>query len=406
MKTLKSSLVGLLFASLALAAEAPTVIQEATGQAAIVKGDELKAKDEAIKNALRTAVEQAAGVLITSDTVTLNSQLVRDRVYSKSSGYVKNHSVVSQKAEKGVLTVVVKAEVLTSQLDKDLESVRDLVKKISHSRLLIVTQEQAIDNKGIVQRSEILSAKLVSAFRNDGWKIKDEKSTVFDGAMKVSSGVGTGQLDAKEIGRKSDVDYILYGSINMRFLAPTPGSGFVPEVDSLTGKQLIFFVVGDYELSIFETRTGTNLGKTANKMAFKAGGGDFIKEAAKFSKGYEESANVLSGMEAPRIVNELRTHVIEFIRNRDVNGYELDVVVKGLSDFAAAQDFKKALAAMKDVKEVRSRDFKGGVAQYEVSFLGNAEDFSNAIGSTTSFQKKTVKVSGMEHNTVEVSIGK
>ena len=403
MKTFKTNLVILFVASLAFAAEpAAVVTKEATGQAAIIKGDEARALDEATKAALRTAVEQAAGVLITADTVTLNSQLVRDQVYARASGYVKKYELVGKpKVEKGVLTVVVKAEIGTAELDKDLESVKGLIGKLARSKLLIVTQEQSIDSKGIAQRGEILSAHLVSSFRKDGWTIIDEKGTVADGAMKVSSGVGSQNLDAKEIGKKTDADYILYGSINLRFLAPAPNATIMPEVDRATGQQLVFFVVGDYDLSMFETRTGANLGKIANKMSFKA-----MVDPVKLRKSYEESANLLAVTEAPRIVNELRAPVIEFIRNRDINGYQIAVSVLGLADYAAAQEFKQALGAVKDVKEVKSRDFKAGVAQYTVSFQGTADDFGNAIGAETTFRKKKLSVTGVQDNMVEVSIAK
>ncbi len=404
MKTFETSLVLMFAASLAYAADPNVVTREASGQAAIVKGDEAKAVDEATKNALRTVVEQAAGVLITADTTTLNSTLVRDQVYSHASGYVKKFDVLSKKVEKGVVTVTVKAEVLTAALDKDLAAVKTLIGRLGRTRLLLVIQEQSIDNKGIAQRGEILSSRLTDSFRRDGWKIIDEKGTVAEGAMKVSSGVGTGTLDAKEIGRKTDADYIVYGSVNLRFVPPTDKGGLIAEVDSASGKQLMFYVLGDYDLSMFETRTGTNLGKIANKMSFKEMSN--MRDIAKLSKSYEESASVLCTTEAPRIVSELRAPVLEFIRNRDVNGYEIAVTVDGLADFASAQEFKKALAEIKDVKEVKNRDFKGGKAQYDVSFLGTADDFGTAIGATTTFRKKRLSVTAVQNNTVEVSIAK
>ncbi|MBS1153344.1 MAG: hypothetical protein H6Q89_5042, partial [Myxococcaceae bacterium] len=124
MKTFQTCLLVLLAASLALAAEPTVITKEATGQAAVAKGGEQKAYDEAVKLALRSAVEQASGVLVTADTVTLNSQLVRDQVYARASGYVKKFDVVSKKVEKGVVTVVIKADVGTAELDKDLEAVK------------------------------------------------------------------------------------------------------------------------------------------------------------------------------------------------------------------------------------------------------------------------------------------
>src|SRR5688500_15598526 len=113
MKALKLSAVLAVLASAALAsANTPEVmVKEVTGEAAIVGGNDAKAEREAREKALRDAVEQVAGVLISSNTVTQNSQLVTDRIMANSSGYVRKYEVVSKKKDKGVMYVTVKAEV-------------------------------------------------------------------------------------------------------------------------------------------------------------------------------------------------------------------------------------------------------------------------------------------------------
>src|SRR3954467_13407709 len=122
MKAFKLSAFGVLFASaLALAGEQPEFItKEVTGEAAIVKGDKIKAKEDAKQQALREAVAQVAGVLVTGDTLTRNNQLVRHTIFAKSEGYIHKYDITSEKEEAGVMKVSVKAEVGTKALDQDL----------------------------------------------------------------------------------------------------------------------------------------------------------------------------------------------------------------------------------------------------------------------------------------------
>src|SRR6476619_7241656 len=110
MKAFKLSAFGVLFASaLALAGEQPEFItKEVTGEAAIVKGDKIKAKEDAKQAALREAVAQVAGVLVS------------DTIFAKSEGYVHKYDITSEKEEAGVMKVSVKAEVGTKALDQDL----------------------------------------------------------------------------------------------------------------------------------------------------------------------------------------------------------------------------------------------------------------------------------------------
>src|SRR3954466_7459669 len=102
MKALKLSVLGVLLASAVAYAEQPEFItKEVTGEAAIIKGDKVKAKDDAKKVALREAVAQVAGVLVTGDTLTRNNQLVSDTIFAKSEGYIHKYDVTAEKEEAG-----------------------------------------------------------------------------------------------------------------------------------------------------------------------------------------------------------------------------------------------------------------------------------------------------------------
>ena len=123
--SLKLTAVSLLLASVTFAAAPPpaTVVKEVTGEAAIVDGNRDKAFAEAKSAALRDAVEQVAGVLVSADTLTANSQLISDRILMHSAGYVRTHEVLERKEEGGVAKVKVRAEVGTAlaEAKPDLE---------------------------------------------------------------------------------------------------------------------------------------------------------------------------------------------------------------------------------------------------------------------------------------------
>ena len=101
--------------------------REAEGEAAIVGGNVDRAAREAKEAALRSAVEQVAGVLVSSQSLAVNSQLVSDQVYAHSAGYVRSYEVLSQTTERNVVKVKVRAQVGTAELDRDLQAVQALV---------------------------------------------------------------------------------------------------------------------------------------------------------------------------------------------------------------------------------------------------------------------------------------
>jgi len=69
------------------------------GVSAIEGGRKDIARDHAIKDALRKAVEQAVGTLISSETVAENYEVLSDRIYSKAEGYVAEYKVLREKEE-------------------------------------------------------------------------------------------------------------------------------------------------------------------------------------------------------------------------------------------------------------------------------------------------------------------
>ncbi|MDE6460234.1 MAG: hypothetical protein K2K52_05295, partial [Paramuribaculum sp.] len=70
-------------------------------------------KDEAVKNALRSALEQAYGAFVSANTTILNDEMVKDEIVTISTGAIKEYKIVSEseKPEGKGYMVTVKATV-------------------------------------------------------------------------------------------------------------------------------------------------------------------------------------------------------------------------------------------------------------------------------------------------------
>ncbi len=69
------------------------------GVSSIEGGRKDIARDYAIKDDLKKAVEQAVGTFISSETVVENYEVLSDRIYSKAEGYVAEYKVLRDKEE-------------------------------------------------------------------------------------------------------------------------------------------------------------------------------------------------------------------------------------------------------------------------------------------------------------------
>jgi hypothetical protein len=140
---LTAGLLIVAMSGIAYAQETETV--EATGQAAIVDNDRAEARDKAIEDALRKAIESAVGTMISSETVTENYQLLTDKVYSKASGYVTKYKITGERIEENVKIVEVKAEVSKGAIQNDLDALSILINEAKgRPKLLVMIAEQNV----------------------------------------------------------------------------------------------------------------------------------------------------------------------------------------------------------------------------------------------------------------------
>ena len=78
-------------------------------------------ENEALKSALNNAVSQAVGVMITSESVSENGKLIKDKILSFSKGYVTKYKKLSSKAQMGFWEVKILAQVNETKLVNNLK---------------------------------------------------------------------------------------------------------------------------------------------------------------------------------------------------------------------------------------------------------------------------------------------
>lgn len=80
-------------------------------------------KEEATKNALRSAIEQAFGTFVSSNTTVLDDELIKDEIVTVSTGNIKTYKVLSSsQSSSGLFDVSVQAIVSIDQLTKFAQS--------------------------------------------------------------------------------------------------------------------------------------------------------------------------------------------------------------------------------------------------------------------------------------------
>ena len=115
-------------------------IQEAVGSARMYSGEEKKAKDEALRDAMKNAIEQGVGAVLNSETEVKNFQVVSDRILKKTKGAIKNFRILREGAvDNGVsYEVVISAVVNDDLLNQSMESFRIMQQLTGRKTVMVV----------------------------------------------------------------------------------------------------------------------------------------------------------------------------------------------------------------------------------------------------------------------------
>lgn len=184
--------VGLVFHPNPVQAQTEFVITE--GMAAIIGGNIPAARDKAIDDALRKAVEQAVGTMVSSDTLTEQYKVIHDKILAQTTGYVQRYKIVSEKPEGEVYRVKIQAEVGRVNLMNDLRALGLLHVLAEKPKIMVIMEEKVMGVFGttafedVGQAESTLMQRLLAAGFNvvDPQTVKSNISR--DQALRILEG--------------------------------------------------------------------------------------------------------------------------------------------------------------------------------------------------------------------------
>ncbi|HMQ15551.1 MAG TPA: hypothetical protein PKC49_06200, partial [Phycisphaerae bacterium] len=152
------------------------------GCAAVVSAEEKRVtvkaeginRDDAVKQALRKALEQGAGTQIASFSNVENFTLIRDAIFSRASGIVKDYKIdKEQPGMGGTVVITLTATVSTDAVAKAWGEVQNVLDQLGRPTIAVIINEK-ID--GVVQEESMVENKLNDFFTRQGFIVKDRRA--------------------------------------------------------------------------------------------------------------------------------------------------------------------------------------------------------------------------------------
>ena len=361
---------------------------KAKGYGTIYDNNKAAARDKAIEDAQRKAVEQAMGTMISSESVTKNFQLISDRILSLSSGYIEKYRVISKKEIDGEVEVEIAAIVGMSKLNDSVQAIKNLIRRMDRPKIMVLIAEQSIREEG-QQLSEkrggnaVLSSTslgvvenvLIEFFRAKGFDFVDRQALA--GQIEIADPLTlvNDKERIKKIANLTDAQVAIFGQAQARNTGEVQG---------------IYSGQANISLRALKTDTGEIIAATNAHAAVP-----FVDPSTANTKALSEAAKKIS--------QKLMDQILSQWQSESSGSRSICLVIKGVK-YADVKKLRSWLTKyVRGVKSVHQRYVKDGIAELDLDIQGSAQNLADEL-SEKKFQKKTIEVLDLLPNKVSIEL--
>ncbi|MBN2200683.1 hypothetical protein JW777_01880 [bacterium] len=358
----------------------------ALGMGSITGGDVAHAKDDAVEDALRNAIEQTLGTLIQSETLAQNFTVVEDNIFSKTQGYIQKYEILEQgKRDAMLYEVKVRAWVRVSDLKDDLDAVATLIRRKKTPRLMVLIDEKNIGETATAAHFleadlNTAESQLMNQFMKKGFRFVDAATVRQNLDREKEAAILEGDArQAAAVGRRSGAEVVLVGKALAKAVEVEAFGAKIRSQQATVTVKAIRTDTGDL-LAI-----GTEQGKFTH-----------IDDVTGGTRAIQKACDALAEPLIAKILDRWST---------DVNtGGTLTLKIRNVGDYAELNRFKNSLKYyVRGITNVTQRDFSNGFAVLELEMKGNADDLANRL-STAKMEGFIVKVTGVSEGGVTVTL--
>ncbi len=354
---------------------------EAEGVATILQGNTDIARDKAIVDAQRKAVEQAVGVLMSSESLVENYDLVSDRILTQSAGYIQQYDIVNEDKTDTEYRVTIRAVIGVGSLETDLQAIQHLIRQKGNPRMMFLVEEsiEGVRDAGI-SSGDMSQAEtsLVQAFLDAGFEVVDSATVTAninrDQALKAVEGDA---VAAAALGNQYGADVII-----------------TAKVAASSGDKILNTSMKSHQAAITAKVVRADTGAII-ASAREQGKHAHIDDMAGGIAAIEEAAQQLADTMIPRILEQWRQDI--------QTSTTIQLMVSNVS-FSQLKTLKMVLKdEIRGVKEVYQRSFQSNISRLDVDIQSTTAMMADELFSKE-FDGFTIEITGMTENRIDLTI--
>jgi TolB-like protein len=338
--------------------------------------------NDAIRQALRSAVEQSAGVFISSQTEVENFVVNKDKILSRSEGYIKNYQLLKQEKKEGEYYVEIKALVSLEKIKNDLVALKILLDALQRPKLMVLGKDIYLNCN--FKNTSLAETEISSLLIQKGYEVVDKKQ--IDQAHKLDQArliLNGNDLAARMLGLEFGAQYVVVTQASIH------DAGTVYPGTKMHSVQVCL------KAKIINTQTGDMLGSVvknsaASHISVLTAASEAIKTAAQ---------KTVKDYLSPTIMASFQ----DFLQH----GAPLKIYVHNIQSYSLSHTLISFMETLPDITSVKKDAWnkKTGLLVLDVRFAGDNDKLATLLDGQR-IKQYTVSVVDTAPNRLEMEITK
>lgn len=322
------------------------------------------ARDKALESALRNAVEEKVGVMVTSVSEVENYELKMDQILSESKGFISSYSIQSEGRQGNTYKVTIEADVETGRLKDRMAAIQLVMSRKSKPRLMLILNGQE-------KHHALAEAAMSQFFLSQGFKLVDASAN-----MKTPSRFATLNNDSQAVTSMAHQ----YGAeiVILTHVEDTARS----------------FKMGEIEVKSHDIHVS---GKVLNGDT-----GEVIATANQAEKGDFKRAVEESSAKTAR---QIRDAILERWSSDLTNTITIKLLISGLTHKELSAFKERLRQQVKGLKQVHQRSYTRGKTDFDLELRGNTQGLADDL-TAIHLNGKQVKILETTPNQISAHMGK
>ncbi|NPV53069.1 MAG: hypothetical protein HPY71_06050 [Firmicutes bacterium] len=340
-------------ASVAEAAQAAGAAVEVTveGVGTIVGEDVGRARDEALRDAYRLAIEQGAGVSIASRTDMRDFKVFYDRVVSQAGGYVQSYQILGEpwQTPDGLVHVRIRARVVRGDIRNDLDGLAMLIDMMGNPVIMVMIDELNLDRKQPSSQAESEIIRQLTAVR---YHLVDPRQVEAIKASDTAKRAMSGDISAAvTLGERFAADIVITGTVYSKYLTSTRSGNFTfHSCKAFSDIRVVLTQTAQLLMS-------SNIDDTQADLSPEAAGIKAIKSLA------------------AKVASQLVWDIPKAVGGTGGVARTIQIIINGCN-YTQMNQIMRALSDMRGVTGVNRRTFENNIAVIDIQTTGNVDDLA------------------------------